>query len=94
LPFPRTLTQEPVFPLPCGKPSQWLILSLVYPFEELFFASTVYAAKALGLNDMGAIVPGNKADLVVLNVPSLDWLGYLHGINPVDMVFKNGSPVQ
>jgi len=64
------------------------------PIEELFFASTVYAAKALGLNDMGAIVPGNKADLVVLNVPSLDWLGYLHGINPVDMVFKNGSPVQ
>ncbi|HOK24728.1 MAG TPA: imidazolonepropionase [Coprothermobacter proteolyticus] len=80
-------------------PSLWQAFTVAHiefglPIEELFFASTVYAAKALGLNDMGAIVPGNKADLVVLNVPSLDWLGYLHGINPVDMVFKNGSPVQ
>jgi len=80
-------------------PSLWQAFTVAHiefglPIEELFFASTVYAAKALGLNDMGAIVPGNKADLVVLNVPSLDWLGYLHGINPVDMVFKSGSPVQ
>jgi len=80
-------------------PSLWQAFTVAHiefglPIEELFFASTFYAAKALGLNDVGAIVPGNKADLVVLNVPSLDWLGYLHGINPVDMVFKNGSPVQ
>jgi len=80
-------------------PSLWQAFTVAHiefglPIEELFFASTVYAAKALRLNDIGAIVPGSKADLVVLNVPSLDWLGYLHGINPVDMVFKNGSPVQ
>lgn len=79
-------------------PSLWQAFAVAHiefglPIEELFFAFTFYAAKALGLNDVGAIVPGNKADLVVLNVPSLDWLGYLHGINPVDMVFKNGSPV-
>lgn len=79
-------------------PSLWQAFTVAHiefglPIEELFFASTFYAAKALGLNDVGAIVPGNKADLVVLNVPSLDWLGYLHGINPVYMVFKNGSPV-
>ena len=80
-------------------PSLWQAFTVAHiefglPIEELFFASTVYVAKALRLNDIGAIVPGSKADLVVLNVPSLDWLGYLHGINPVDMVFKNGSPVQ
>ena len=80
-------------------PSPWQAITVGHiefglPIFELFFASTVYAAKALGLSDRGAILPGNKADLAVLSVPSLDWLGYLHGINPVDMVFKNGSPVQ
>jgi len=96
------LRVKPVVELNPGtsfSPSLWQAFTVAHiefglPIEELFFASTVYAAKALGLNDMGAIVPGNKADLVVLNVPSLDWLGYLHGINPVDMVFKNVSPVQ
>ena len=80
-------------------PSLWQAITVAHiefglPIFELFFASTVYGAKALGLNDRGAVLPGNKADLAVLTVPSLDWLGYLHGINPVDMVFKNGSPVQ
>jgi len=59
-------------------PSPWQAITVGHiefglPIFELFFASTVYAAKALGLSDRGAILPGNKADLAVLSVPA--WIG-------------------
>lgn len=79
-------------------PSTWQAITVGHiayglPVHELFLAATVYAARALNRTDIGTITPRSRADIIVLGIPSLSWLGYLHGINPVEMVFVNGNNV-
>jgi imidazolonepropionase len=79
-------------------PSLWQAIAIAHiaygiPVRELLLAATVYGARALSRTDVGAILPNKKADFVVLSFDSLYWIGYLHGINPVDMVFVNGRRI-
>jgi imidazolonepropionase len=61
------------------------------PLEALA-ASTVNAAYVLGLDDrVGRIVPGRRADLVVLDVPSVDEIAYRPDHDPVRAVVCGGE---
>ena len=62
--------------------------------EELLWASTYVPAKSLGLQDhLGSIEIGKQADLVVLDIPNLNYLPYHYGINHTVMTIKNGEVV-
>lgn len=62
--------------------------------EEIINSMTINAAYAIGRNnEIGSIEPGKKADLVVFNSKSLDYLIYHFGINSVKSVIKNGKLV-
>jgi imidazolonepropionase len=58
---------------------------------EAFVASTVNAAAAVGLGDRGALVPGARADFLVLS--SSDWreLPYTLGGQVVESVYISGT---
>ena len=52
------------------------------------------AAAAIDLDDqVGSLEPGKQADLLVLNTPSYQHLGYRFGTNLVDTVIKKGEVV-
>lgn len=54
-------------------------------------AATYGAARALGLADrVGSLEPGRQADLLVLDLPSHEHLGYRLGSNSVQTVVKRG----
>jgi imidazolonepropionase len=58
---------------------------------ECLVACTANAAAALRRADrIGAIAVGHQADLLVLDVPSIDAWPYRVGVNPVRTIFKNG----
>jgi imidazolonepropionase len=60
--------------------------------EEVIAASTLNAAAALSLSDQtGSIEVGKKADLLVLNIPSYEYLPYHFGVNHVERVVKHGK---
>ena len=61
--------------------------------EEALLAATAGSARACGLTDRGAIVPGAVADLQVWDVPSLEDMVYRIGHNPVRTVIKKGKVV-
>lgn len=62
--------------------------------EEIINSMTINAAYAIGKNDeIGSIEPGKRADLVIFNSKSLDYLIYHFGINSVKSVIKNGKLV-
>ena len=62
--------------------------------EEIVVACTANAAAAIALEDRaGAIAPGYDADLVVLDVPSLDEWFYTPGRPRVRQVLKRGQLV-
>jgi imidazolonepropionase len=62
--------------------------------EELLWASTLTAAKSLELNDqLGSIEQGKQADLIILDIPNLNYLPYHYGINHVIMTIKKGRVV-
>jgi imidazolonepropionase len=54
---------------------------------------TVNAAKALAREDVGRLVPGSRADLVVHELPSYRFLPYRVGGSYVSRVFKNGVEI-
>ncbi len=57
-------------------------------------AATINAAAAIDLDDqVGSLEPGKQADLLVLNTPSYQHLGYRFGTNLVDTVIKKGEVV-
>jgi len=61
--------------------------------KEAIMASTAGGAKALGLDDVGTLECGKKADFIVLDTPSHAHLGYHFGANLVSHVFKKGRLV-
>jgi imidazolonepropionase len=61
---------------------------------ELLWATTIVPAKTLGLEKQaGSIEKGKQADLILVDIPDLDYLPYHIGINHVYMTFKNGKIV-
>ena len=73
----------------------WLaVFAMGLSVEEALTAATLNAACSLGLGeDTGSVQVGKRADLVVLEEPSLLHLAYHYGINPVHAVVKDGVVV-
>ncbi len=62
--------------------------------EEVLCATTINAAKAIGLEEeIGSIEVGKHADFVIYEVDNLDYLFYNFGKSHVMHVFKNGKLV-
>ena len=83
----------------CWIEDQQLVIALacyklrMTPAEALV-AATINAAHTLKLaHKIGSIEPGKTADLLILNVPNYESLGYRLGTNLVDTVLKNGTQV-
>jgi imidazolonepropionase len=59
---------------------------------EAISAATVNAAHALRLGqEVGSIEPGKRADLILLNIPAYEHLGYRFGTNMVEAVLAGGQ---
>ncbi len=62
--------------------------------EEVITASTINPAFSLQLDgEVGTLHAGKWADLVVLDMPSWEAVGYSFGGNPVAMTIKRGVPI-
>lgn len=58
-------------------------------------AATHGGARALGrADDIGALVPGMRADIIVVDVPTHEHLAYRLGGTVVDTVIKNGTVIK
>lgn len=63
--------------------------------EEIITALTINAAAAVNRADsVGSIEVGKKADIIVLEYPSIHFLPYHVGVNIVETVIKNGEVVR
>ena len=60
--------------------------------DEAVLAATVGGARALRRDDIGRLVPGARADLVVLDAPSPIHFVYRPGVPIVSMTVKRGEP--
>lgn len=60
---------------------------------EAVWAATAGGARALRRDDVGAITPGARADLVLLTAPTRIHLAYRPGVPLVDRVWKDGAAV-
>ena len=60
---------------------------------EAVFAATAGGARALGREDVGHLVPGARADVVVLDAPSYIHLAYRPGVPLVQRVWTRGRPL-
>ncbi len=60
---------------------------------EAVHAATYRGAEALERDDVGALVPGRRADLVVLDAPTHVHLAYRPGVPLVASTWKDGRPV-
>jgi imidazolonepropionase len=61
---------------------------------ELLWATTYIPAKSLQLEkSLGLLEPGKKADIIILDIPNLDYLAYHMGVNHVTLTIKNGEIV-
>jgi imidazolonepropionase len=58
--------------------------------DEAIIAATIGGAKALRRNDVGCIIAGARADLVVLDAPSYTHLVYRPGVPLVRSVIEAG----
>jgi imidazolonepropionase len=79
----------------CWLESMQLVMQLacrLYTFspEEALVAATAAAARAVGLDDRGALAPGKLADIQVWDLPSFEDVIYRLGNNAVAMVIKRG----
>lgn len=60
--------------------------------EEIITALTINAAVAVGKEDsIGSLEIGKKADIIILEFPSIHFLPYHVGVNIVETVIKNGE---
>ena len=75
-----------------------IALSCIYmhlSVEEVITALTINGAAAVRRQDtVGSLEVGKKADLVMLQHPSIHYLPYCAGMNIVDKVMKNGKFVK
>jgi len=63
--------------------------------EEALIAATINAAHAVGKADrVGSLEVGKQGDVLILDVPNLDYLPYHFGVNPVETVIKSGKIVK
>ena len=63
--------------------------------EEIITALTINAAAAVGRGDtIGSIEKGKKADIIILEYPSIHFLPYHAAVNIVETVIKNGKIVK
>ena len=61
---------------------------------EILWATTISAAKAIKIDDrVGTVEKGKQADLIILNIPNLNYLPYHYGINHVVKTIKKGMIV-
>nr|WP_218849041.1 imidazolonepropionase [Nocardioides perillae] len=60
---------------------------------EAVHAATAGGAAALDRDDVGRLAPGARADLVVLDAPSVVHLAYRPGVPLVHAVWRGGRPV-
>ncbi len=61
---------------------------------ETIAAATINSAHAAGLGQVvGSLEPGKQADILILNVPAYQHLGYRFGSNLVQKVIKRGQVV-
>ena len=60
--------------------------------QEAVVAATYGGASALDRDDVGALVPGRRADLVVLDAPSHVHLAYRPGVPLVTQTWVAGRP--
>ena len=80
----------------CLCESMQMIITLAIHFmkmlpEETLTAATLNAAYAIGLRDRGSLEKGKRADIVILDIPRISFLGYLFGGNLVTHVIVNGK---
>ena len=61
---------------------------------EAVWAATAGGAQALRRDDIGRLVPGARADLVLLDAPTRVHLAYRPGVPLVARVWKDGAPVR
>ena len=60
--------------------------------EEIITSLTINAAAAVGKsNTTGSIEKGKKADIIILEYPSIHFLPYHAAVNIVETVIKNGK---
>lgn len=60
--------------------------------NEILWASTLHSAKAIGLKDeRGSLEIGKKADLLLLDIPDIDYLPYHFAVSHIVMVVKEGD---
>ncbi len=70
------------------------VLHMNMSINEVITALTINGAAALDIQDeVGSIEVGKKADLIILDYPSIDFLPYNIGINIVKTVIKSGKIV-
>ena len=58
--------------------------------SEAVWAATAGGARALRRADVGYLAPGAKADLVMLDAPSHDYLAYRPGVPLIRAVYRSG----
>lgn len=51
--------------------------------EDIYTAATQGSARALGFDDIGMIAPGKKADIVFLDLGSINWIPHNWSVNQV-----------
>lgn len=70
-------------------------LNMNMSIEEIITALTINAAAAVGRsNIIGSIEKQKKADIIILEYPSINFLPYHAGVNIVETVIKNGKIIQ
>lgn len=93
------LTLATGFSPDCWNENLQLVIAFACHFMKLtpaeaITAVTINAAHALGrANEVGSLEAGKKADIVIMNVPNHNCLGYRFGVNLVDKVIKSGRIV-
>ncbi|MCO5385725.1 MAG: imidazolonepropionase [Desulfosporosinus sp.] len=62
--------------------------------EEALAGCTINAAHAIGrANQVGSLEVGKQGDVLILDIPNLNYLPYHFGSNPVETVIKRGKVV-
>ena len=70
-------------------------LNMNMSIEEIITALTINAAAAVGRDSsVGSIEIGKKADIIILEYPSIHFLPYHAAVNIVETVVKNGEIVK